>query len=281
MGSLGWLWVTLLAVALPEPPPDVRLRNQAANRAFADGDHQRALEGYQAVYAQFPDPRVRFNLALTLEALGRLDEALVHYQAFVSESPDHALAPQVEDRVGQLRQRMQTQGRIRVFPTAPTDRVLLDGVPLPPPHIRWVPPGNHRVTLHAQRGAGVQRQVTVEAGAAVDVRWPNTSAPQPPLVAPSAERRLRWPWVALGGAVAPALVGAASVVAVMGGAAVAAGAWSTLQWVVGTDRYRVPLAVAFYGGVGAGGFGAALLGGCTLAGAALVLTGLWGLWLRG
>lgn len=89
------------ASAPPPPPPkpveaarpEVRSADPriAANQAFAKGDYPTALKEYDALLRSNPnDEQIAFNRLVTLQKLGRHDEAGQGYQSFLAEHPDHA-----------------------------------------------------------------------------------------------------------------------------------------------------------------------------------------------
>ncbi|MDX1383685.1 MAG: sulfatase-like hydrolase/transferase, partial [Thermoanaerobaculia bacterium] len=82
--ALGYLAAPVRATgSLPDPKENLPLlrRVRAALRTAASGRHAEAVAGLEAVLAENPDMLdVRFQLAQSLTAMGRLDEALAHYR---------------------------------------------------------------------------------------------------------------------------------------------------------------------------------------------------------
>jgi tetratricopeptide (TPR) repeat protein len=83
------------AAAAPAPAPAAdagdagrqRAREllQQGNKQLDQGLYLDALHSFEAAYAAFPSPKLHFNIAQTYNELGRLIEALHHYELFVRE----------------------------------------------------------------------------------------------------------------------------------------------------------------------------------------------------
>ena len=75
----------------PTPVPVVRV--EAGDRALFNGDYETALAHYQTAYRDSSDPIIRaaakWGEARTLEADGRLQDALVALQTLIIEYPDN------------------------------------------------------------------------------------------------------------------------------------------------------------------------------------------------
>lgn len=71
-----------------EPPvaSEAQAEFSHGERAFAAGDYSRALRHFQNAQRLAPHPSVRFNIAICLDKLGRIREALELYEKLASES---------------------------------------------------------------------------------------------------------------------------------------------------------------------------------------------------
>ena len=129
------------------------------NKSLDSGDYRGALGKFQAAYGIFPSPKLLFNMAQAFNELGRLVEALEHYERFVrdfpkAESPDlFALAHKrifgLQGQIASLQVETNVVGAV----------VTVDGksfgeTPITAP-IRLLP-GPHAVVLSK---AGYERQV--------------------------------------------------------------------------------------------------------------------------
>jgi tetratricopeptide (TPR) repeat protein len=71
-------------------PGDSRTANQLGNIHFIRGQLDQALQQYQrAVEANTENVEAQFNLARTMDRLGRAEEAIVHYRAFLERAPPY------------------------------------------------------------------------------------------------------------------------------------------------------------------------------------------------
>jgi tetratricopeptide (TPR) repeat protein len=95
----SWLVVasalTLLASTSPAAAQgDVKRAKklfQEAEKHFADGQYEQALEKYRGAYKAKPLPGFQFNIGQCLRSLGRLKEAIHHFEQYIelSERPRH------------------------------------------------------------------------------------------------------------------------------------------------------------------------------------------------
>jgi tetratricopeptide (TPR) repeat protein len=68
------------ARAQDTPPIDARVAFEAGRAAFAESRYEDALAAFERALELAPHDAVRFNIAVSLEHLGRIDEALEHYR---------------------------------------------------------------------------------------------------------------------------------------------------------------------------------------------------------
>jgi hypothetical protein len=98
-------------------------------QALQAGDYQTALVQYQRSYELAPRPRTLFNIAVSEEMLGRLDDALLHYSEFVAmaEERDHEFKVRAERKIAELSKEVSPP------PPEPTPRVTTSPPPAPEP----------------------------------------------------------------------------------------------------------------------------------------------------
>jgi tetratricopeptide (TPR) repeat protein len=114
------------ASAPPPPPPapvapvapkaEVRKSDpmEAANDSFAKGDYEVALKDYTAILQSNPkSDAAGFNRAVTLQKLGKLDEARAAYETFLADHPNHVDA--VLNLGGVLRTQGDSQAAIALY----------------------------------------------------------------------------------------------------------------------------------------------------------------------
>jgi hypothetical protein len=195
--------------ARAEPPSDAkeqatRLRDEGV-AALQRHDPALALERFEAAYRAFPSPRLGYNVALALDALGRVAGALDAFERFLAEAADAPPAHRAwaERRVRELGARC---GRLVLAIDPPGARLSLDGAPVPagsPSSLR-VAAGPHEIAVEKAGFATARRAVTAVAGeaTAVAIRLePIAAPPRPsplvvaevaPRASPAAKLARRW-----------------------------------------------------------------------------------------
>lgn len=86
-----------------------RLLFQSAREAFAVGEYERALSGFQQAYDLSRRPALLYNIGTTLDRLRRDDEALAIFEQFLREDPETPNRAEIESRVAQLRAGIQAR----------------------------------------------------------------------------------------------------------------------------------------------------------------------------
>lgn len=86
-----------------------RLLFQSAREAFAEGEYERALSGFQQAYDLSHRPALLYNIGTTLDRLRRDDEALAIFEQFLREDPQTPNRAEIESRVAQLRAGIQAR----------------------------------------------------------------------------------------------------------------------------------------------------------------------------
>jgi hypothetical protein len=74
----------------PMNPPDVALARQRFSEGLAlyqAGDYSGALEKLEGAYAASVAPPILYNIGVCLEQLGRLDEAVDAFEAYLADAP--------------------------------------------------------------------------------------------------------------------------------------------------------------------------------------------------
>lgn len=192
MSGLGTLALAcLLAAAGADDDPttqQARTYNAAARRSFAAGDYVSALRDFERAYQLKPDPRLRLNLAVTLETMARLDEASEQYELFLREMPENDKADAVRDSVAQLQKRMTTWGKLIIEVTPSPALVTVGGLAFTAPAVRWFPAGTlkltaqkdgYRATAQEVDLQPAQRQVVQLVLEPLEAAAPVAAAPQP------------------------------------------------------------------------------------------------------
>jgi hypothetical protein len=171
--------LVLLAQAGPTPPaPDAKARAQAllkeGTRLYEKGSPADALEKFRQAYAEYPSPKLWFNIGQANRDLGRPADAMEAFERFLAEATDASAlsVSEAEKSVAELRMKL---GRLTIECSMSGAEIEVDGKPAgvaPIPKPLWVAPGQHRIgATHASAAPAVE-DVDVTAGAmrAVDIR---------------------------------------------------------------------------------------------------------------
>jgi hypothetical protein len=297
VAAVAVAWVVAPPAGAAEDGSQVaREYNRQAVEAFKAGDYETALHNFELAFQLLPDARVRLNLGMTNENLGRLDEARLHYQAYLRENPRGDKSAAVKDLLTGVHDRMRRWGKVVVVVQPGPARVTVGGLPAGgTPAARWVEPGRHAVVVRQEGYQEVTHDVVVTPGLRMEVKVnlvaesPSsppapagaslpTASSAPALVAsvpvPGAESAgpSVLPWVArgVGGAVL-----ASGILPALAGALGGMTSLSTLVLVLavnGTDPYRAPLTGIYWLGWAALGLG--VLGALLAAATGSLVVGL-------
>lgn len=158
---------------------DARQLFKEGVKAFQSGDFATALVKFQRADAAGHAPAITYNIARTLEQLGRPEEAMLAYERYLAEAGEGGeLTTAAALAIAQIKAR---NARLVVSSTPPGATVALDGTPLPEktPTSVLVPPGRHRLTLSLDDWKE-ERTVETSAGASSEiVFYRSKSAPAP------------------------------------------------------------------------------------------------------
>lgn len=98
-------------VAEAQSPSVGRAHAEKASKLAADGQCARAVDEYKKAYEILEDPALLFNRAECLRTLGRDEDALADYERFLVELPHPPNGPLVEQRIDELRKRLEMPPR--------------------------------------------------------------------------------------------------------------------------------------------------------------------------
>lgn len=88
---------------------EARAQSTAGQAAFDSGAWAPALAAFERAHALTDDPEFVYDIALTLERLGRNAEAVAQYEAYVLAVPDAPRRATVDARLSELRTRLAIQ----------------------------------------------------------------------------------------------------------------------------------------------------------------------------
>ena len=164
----------LVLLALAASSPAQAQDKAAAKVLFKEGNALRkakkypeALEKYQEAYRAYPSFKIQYNIALTLQRMGRHAEAVTVYQRFLNEgigkSPE-AMVRLAKKKIIQLRSEIAV---LTVRCGLDGSTVLLDGKEegkSPLGRDLYLAPGSHTVEVNHPGYAPFQEDFTVAAG---------------------------------------------------------------------------------------------------------------------
>jgi hypothetical protein len=243
MNAASLILLALVAQATPSPAsPDEKARAQVllkeGAKLYEKGALAPALEKFNQAYAEYPSPKLLFNIGQASRDLGRLAEAMSAFERFLTEATDAPadMTTEAKKSVAELEGKL---GKLRIQCAKPGAEVSVDGklVGLAPiAELIWVMPGSHQVTARHPATAPAIEDVEVNASwvhtvvitlqplakpvtvvpaplppgvaepvspaePAVDVQADNKPAPTPPKAQEGVRGRRVWTWVAGGSAV--------------------------------------------------------------------------------
>jgi hypothetical protein len=179
--AIGGLWLAMTAGGrAQESAPAIEDAAAAFARggeAFTAGRYEEALAAFRRAYELAPHDRVRFNMAVCLEELGRYREAMVEFEAAAaSHQLDEPTRERARAAAEAARARLAT---LSFRSTGASVRVEVDGeVACATPCEATVDPGEHRVTYRDRRGVH-EDVVRVESGGRIDRVLEVAPAPAP------------------------------------------------------------------------------------------------------
>ena len=145
---------------------------------FADaGNFQGALDEFTRAYELTRNPRVLYNISASLEALGRVIDALDALHAFSTQAPADVLRRQRAE-IAAAEVRLQNRiGTLVVESNAPDVEIRLDGVQVPSADLRAgmrIEAGHHHLALGAPGYAPREEDIAVQGNAALRETIPLT-----------------------------------------------------------------------------------------------------------
>jgi hypothetical protein len=185
------------------------------------GDYPSALEAYVRAQRLYASYKLHYNIGLTLEAMGRLEEAAARFELFLKHA-SATDAERTESARGKLQALVSRLGVVTVRCPVRDAAVAVDGRVVgrtPLEHRIYLRPGRHRVTVDAPERPRFVRAVDPAAGVTLEVSVPALPAP-PPVAstvdgaqAPPRPRstpiyRRWWFWTIVGAVVVGGTVGA-------------------------------------------------------------------------
>lgn len=183
------------AAAKPKKPLTEKQKKDGAKKAFKDAetkfekaDYAGALESYREADELLPGERPKFKIAVSLDKLGRVTEAVAAYQTFLDAKPDpEKLKEQITEANARIEALKKTPGKVRIAaqpPEATTGlKVTVDGVEQPAAagNELSLAPGKHQISVKAEGYEAASQEVEVAFAETKEVSLTlNKAAPPPP-----------------------------------------------------------------------------------------------------
>jgi len=148
------------------------------------GDLEGALERFRRADAARPTYRLHRHMGRVCVALGRIAEALEHYQTFLNDGGERVRGHWREEISGAIATLGENVGTLRI--SAPEgSEISIDGELVgtsPLDGLRWVDPGRHRISVSLEGHEEFSSEVAIRAGQELDldVRLERTGEPWEP-----------------------------------------------------------------------------------------------------
>jgi len=171
---------------------DAQRAMEAGVAASQRGEHEAALERFQAAQRLLPEANLPWRFAAeSLEALGRWEEAVESYEAYLRVRPNVKDAAKIRERIDDLRAH-HLEGLLDVSSNPPASAVFLDGEgePLGETPLRDVRlragPHTVRVRFLGYRDAVLTTSVTAGSKVVLQCELERLPAAPSPVAAPAA-----------------------------------------------------------------------------------------------
>jgi hypothetical protein len=166
-------FVLLALIAQAAPPtasPEGKARAQAllkeGARLYEKGALLPALEKFNEAYAEFPSPKLLFNIGQTSRDLGRFVDAMVAFERFLDEAPE-APADMIAEAKKSMAELQGRLGKLRIQCSKVGAEISVDGKPVGTAPITqpvWAAQGSHQVTARHPATAAAVEDVEVNPG---------------------------------------------------------------------------------------------------------------------
>ncbi len=92
----------VVAPAQAGPMDDARKHYQRGSQLYQGGDYEGAIREFRAADKLAPAPLLLYNIALSYDRLGRVDEAIEHYRKYLDAAPGASNRAEVEKSLKRL-----------------------------------------------------------------------------------------------------------------------------------------------------------------------------------
>ncbi|MEM9692584.1 MAG: PEGA domain-containing protein, partial [Myxococcota bacterium] len=161
----------------------------AGNEKFKAGDYAGALPLFREADSYYPGAAPKHKIAVSLDKLGKAEEAQTAYQAFIDSNPGEKYTDKVAEakqRIEELKGSMPATVNVVIQPAgaASAMKVTVDGQPTDGMPLKLAP-GDHIVLIEAEGYEPKEEKLTVAAGETKDLAVTLVAAAPVPAPAPA------------------------------------------------------------------------------------------------
>src|SRR5688572_8796029 len=132
---------------------DARTLFARGETAYNQGDYESAIRDWNAAYQLSPRPLIQYNLSQAFERLGRLDDARIALETYISQAePSDTHQADARARLAAIRERLNRTG-LHITGGAEGATILVDGQDrgrLPRPDPIQISPGTHQIEVRRE-----------------------------------------------------------------------------------------------------------------------------------
>jgi PEGA domain-containing protein len=140
-------------------------------KKFDAGDYAGALEHFKKADELYPGAAPKFYVAATYDKLGKVEEAIAAYKAFVESNPGEKYADRVIEsgkRITELQSQLDAVATLSINPPVAGATVTVDGAPVTGTELK-LKAGRHTVVVTAPGYDPATLTVDVNAGQKLDI----------------------------------------------------------------------------------------------------------------
>src|SRR5262245_61760151 len=158
--------------SMAQPKMDFKTKNEA-RKAYAagkaklsKGDYAGALEDFRTADRLVPGAAPKYQIAVCLDKLGNIDEAVAAYRTFIDSQPGEKYAAETVEagkRISELEAQLEGKVKITVTPADAQATITVDGAPVEGTEIS-LKAGTHTVVVSAKGYQDATQTVEVKGG---------------------------------------------------------------------------------------------------------------------
>jgi hypothetical protein len=152
--------------ASPEAKAKAQTLLREGARLYEKGVLLPALEKFNEAYAEFPSPKLLFNIGQASRDLGRFVDAMVAFERFLDEDPE-APADMIDEAKKSMAELQSKLGKLRIQCSRAGAEISVDGKPVgisPITQPIWAAQGSHQVTARHPATIPAVEDVDVNPG---------------------------------------------------------------------------------------------------------------------